>query len=153
MIMKKKKKMKNDLLYYIAQDKYALDIKECILKCYKEKKFIYNAIRNVRKLKYPWLNSINPLGLEKLKNKKEIYKNLNIYLIEGSLNEEQYNSNDNNSQDDSDSSDDNISFISLSQNNNCKNNNDIKEEKRNICFNNNIDNIDKNNDEIPTPVF
>lgn len=107
--------MKKDLMYYIAQDKYALDIKECILKCYKEKKFIYNAIRNVRKLKFPWLNSINPLGLEKLKNKKEIYKNLNIYLIEGNLNEEQSVSNDNNSQDDSDSSDDNISFFFISK--------------------------------------
>ena len=135
------KNMKKDLMYYIAQDKYALDIKECILKCYKEKKFIYNAIRNVRKLKFPWLNSINPLGLEKLKNKKEIYKNLNIYLIEGNLNEEQSVSNDNNSQDDSDSSDDNISFFSLSQNNNYKNSpskNDM--EKVNICFNNNLEN-------------
>ena len=150
--IEEEKKMKKDLLYYIAQDKYALDIKECILKCYKEKKFIYNAIRNVRKLKYPWLNSINPQGLEKLKNKKDIYKNLNVYLIEGNLNEDQSMGNDNNSQDDSDSSEDNISFFSLSPNNNNKNKDESnsKEEKINICFNNNIDNIENKNDEVPT---
>ena len=134
------KNMKKDLMFYITQDKYALDIKECILKCYKEKKFIYNAIRNVRKLKFPWLNGINPLGLEKIKNKKEIYKSLNIYLIEGNLYDEQSISNDNNSQDDSDSSDD-ISFFSLSQNNNHRNKEDSPlKEKINICFYNNIDN-------------
>ena len=134
--------MKKNLLFYISQDKYALDIKECILKSYKEKKFIYNAIRNVRKLKFPWLSSINPLELDKIKNKKEIYKHLNIYLIEGNLNDEQSISNDNNSQDDSDSSDDNLSFFSLSQNVN-KNNDDFSsKEKINICFNNNIDKED-----------
>ena len=146
--MDDEKKMKKDLLYYIAQDKYALDIKECILKSYKEKKFIYNAIRNVRKLKFPWLNSINPDELDKLKNKKEIYKNLNIYLIEGNLYDEQSMNNDNNSQDDSDSSDDNISFFSLSQNNNHKIRDDNKEEKINICFNNNTEN--ENEEKIVT---
>ena len=49
-----------------------------------------------KKIEFPWLNSINPMGLENLKNKKEIYKNLNIYLIEGNLNEEQSLSYDNN---------------------------------------------------------
>ena len=137
--IEEEKKMKKDLLYYITQDKYALDIKECILKCYKEKRFIYNAIKNVRRLKYPWLNSINPMSLDKLKNKKEIYKNLNLYLLEGNLNEEQSIINDINSQDDSDSSEDNISFFSLSQNNNRKIK-DLKEEKINICFNNNFEN-------------
>ena len=134
------KKMKKDLLYYIAQDKFALDIKECILKSYREKKFIYNAIRNVRKLKFPWLNGINPIELEKLKNKNEIYKNLNLYLIEGNLNDEQSMSNDSNSQDDSDASDDDISFFSLSQNNNHKIKDDYKVEKINICFNNHTEN-------------
>ena len=137
--VEEERKMKKDLLYYINQDKYALDIKECILKCYKDKRFIYNAIRNVRKLKFPWLNSINPLSLDKLKNKKEIYKSLNLYLIEGNLNEDHSLSNENNSQDDSESSDDNVSFFSLSQNNNHKNK-DINEEKINICFNNNFEN-------------
>ena len=142
------KNMKKDLLYYITQDKYALDIKECILKSYKEKKFIYNAIRNVRKLKFPWLNSINPLELDKIKNKKEIYKHLNIYLIEGNLNDEQYVNNDNNSQDDSDSSDDNLSFFSLSQNNNKNKEDFTSKEKINICFNNNIE---KENVKSPPP--
>ena len=133
-------KMKKNLINYIEQDKLVMEIKNRILLSYKDKKLNYNAIRNVKKLKYPWNSSINPEILDKIKNKKEIYKYLNIYLIEGNLNDEQISVNDNNnSQDDSDSSEDNISFFDLPQNNNANNN---KNKNFNICFTNDI--INKN---------
>ena len=129
-------KMKKNLINYIEQDKLVMEIKNRILLSYKDKKLNYNAIRNVKKLKYPWNSSINPEILDKIKNKKEIYKYLNIYLIEGNLNDEQISVNDNNnSQDDSDSSEDNISFFDLPQNNNANNN---KNKNFNICFTNDI---------------
>ena len=141
-------KMKKNLKTYIEQNKLSLEIKHRILISYKDKKSNYNSIRNVKKLKYPWIISINPKSLDKIKDKKEIYKYLNIYLIEGNLNEEQISSNDNNSQDDSDSSEDNISFLDLPENkNNGLNVNNKKEEKINICFTNDINNeINNSND-------
>ena len=100
----------------------------------------------MKKLKYPWINSINPKVLDKIKDKKEIYKYLNIYLLEGNLNEEQTSSNENNSQDDSDSSEDNISFLDLPENkNNGLNVNKNKDYKINICFNNDTNEINENN--------
>ena len=139
--------MKKNLETYIEQNKLSLEIKNRILISYKDKKSNYNSIRNVKKLKYPWSISINPKSLDKIKDKKEIYKYLNIYLIEGNLNEEQISSNDNNSQDDSDSSEDNISFLDLPENkNNGLNINNKKEEKINICFTNDINNEVINNE-------
>jgi hypothetical protein len=144
---KEEKKMKKNLETYIEQNKLSLEIKNRILISYKDKKSNYNSIRNVKKLKYPWIISINPKSLDKIKDKKEIYKYLNIYLIEGNLNEEQISSNDNNSQDDSDSSEDNISFLDLPENkNNGFNINNKKEEKINICFTNDINNEVINNE-------
>ena len=144
---KEEKKMKKNLETYIEQNKLSLEIKNRILISYKDKKSNYNSIRNVKKLKYPWSISINPKSLDKIKDKKEIYKYLNIYLIEGNLNEEQISSNDNNSQDDSDSSEDNISFLDLPENkNNGFNINNKKEEKINICFTNDINNEVINNE-------
>ena len=140
-------KMKRNLKNYLEQDKLSLEIKMKILKCYKDKKSNYNSIRNVKKLKYPWITSINPKELDKIKDKKEIYKHLNIYLIEGNLNEEQISSNDNNSQDDSDSSEDNISFLDLPENKNeGLNINTKKEDKINICFTNDNNEIIENSD-------
>ena len=141
-------KMKRNLKNYIEQDKYSLEIKHRILISYKDKKSNYNSIRNVKKLKYPWIIGINPKELEKMKDKKEIYKCLNIYLIEGNLNDEQISINDNNSQDDSDSSEDNISFLDLPENkNNGLNINKKKEDKINICFTNDNNEIKENNED------
>ena len=141
-------KMKRNLKNYIEQDKYSLEIKHRILISYKDKKSNYNSIRNVKKLKYPWIIGINPKELEKMKDKKEIYKCLNIYLIEGNLNDEQISINDNNSQDDSDSSEDNISFLDLPENkNNWLNINKKKEDKINICFTNDNNEIKENNED------
>lgn len=137
-------KLKKNLLNYIQQDKYSLEIKNKILLSYKDKKSNYNSIRNVKKLKYPWNISINPKMLDKIKDKTEIYKRLNIYLIEGNLSDEQASSNDNNSQDDSDSSEDNFSFLNAPENNNKNRNN--KEKKINICFTNDINEINENNE-------
>ena len=139
-------RLKNSLKNDIEQDKLSLEIKNRILISYKDKKSNYNSIRNVKKLKYPWINSINPKVLDKIKDKKEIYKYLNIYLLEGNLNEEQSSSNENNSQDDSDSSEDNISFLDLPENKgNGLNVNKNKEDKINICFNNDTNEINENN--------
>ena len=139
-------RLKNSLKNDIEQDKLSLEIKNRILISYKDKKSNYNSIRNVKKLKYPWINSINPKVLDKIKDKKEIYKYLNIYLLEGNLNEEQTSSNENNSQDDSDSSEDNISFLDLPENkNNGLNVNKNKDYKINICFNNDTNEINENN--------
>ena len=140
-------KMKKNLRNYIEQNKLSLEIKNRILTNYKDKKSNYNSIRNVKKLKYPWILSINPESLDKIRDKKEIYKYLNIYLLEGNLNEEQISSNDNNSQDDSDSSEDNISFLDLPENkNNGLNTDNKKEQKINICFTNDINEINGNNE-------
>ena len=150
----KEENLKKNLKNYIEQDKLSLEIKTRILNNYKDKKSNYNSIRNVKKLKYPWNISINPKALDKIKDKLEIYKYLNIYLIEGNLYEDQASSNDNNSQDDSDSSEDNISFFNLPENN--ENNKNNKENKINICFtndyginetneyNNNVNNTSRN---------
>ena len=139
-------KMRNNLKNYIEQNKLSLEIKKRILISYKDKKSNYNSIKNVKKLKYPWINSINPNVLDKIKDKIEIYKYLNIYLLEGNLNDEQASSNENNSQDDSDSSEDNLSLIDLPENkNNGLNINKNKEDKINICFNNDTNEINENN--------
>ena len=137
----KEENLKKNLVNYIEQDKLSLEIKTRILNNYRDKKSNYNSIRNVKKLKYPWNISINPKELDKMKDKIEIYKYLNIYLIEGKLYEDQNSSNENNSQDDSDSSEDNISFFNLPNENN-KNN---KENKINICFTNDYG-INENNE-------
>ena len=139
----KEENLKKNLKNYIEQDKLSLEIKTRILNNYKDKKSNYNSIRNVKKLKYPWNISINPKALDKIKDKLEIYKYLNIYLIEGNLYEDQASSNDNNSQDDSDSSEDNISFFNLPENN--ENNKNSKENKINICFTNDYG-INENNE-------
>ncbi len=150
----KEENLKKSLKNNIEQDKLSLEIKTRILNNYKDKKSNYNSIRNVKKLKYPWNISINPKELDKIKDKLEIYKYLNIYLIEGNLYEDQASSNENNSQDDSDSSEDNMSYFNLPENN--ENNKDKKENKKNICFtndyginenkeiNNNINNTSRN---------
>ena len=143
---KEEEKMKKNLRNYLEQDKKALEIKNRILLSYRDKKSNYNSIRNVKKLKYPWINSINPEELDKIKDKKEIYKYLNIYLIEGNLNEDQISINDNNSQEDSDSSESNISFLDLPENNNNVNTkNKNKENKINVCFINDYEIIEKEN--------
>ena len=137
------KKLKKELLNYVVQDKYALEIKKIILTNYRDKKNVYNAIRNVVKLKYPWCIPIDPEQCVCVP-KELLYETFKYYLLEGTL-MEQRNSESESSDDDSSSQDE--IYNNYQSNNNRENNRNNKknDKSKNNNDENNVEYNEYNN--------